>query len=104
MTGEAREPASAATRTPRRVRFGVGGRLAGALLVVVSLFLLANYLIERTTWDTAQRVARIEDEREPYTHLAQVLDGALAAYDRAVLARIDPHAPATPAAVEAARS
>jgi diguanylate cyclase (GGDEF)-like protein len=104
MTGEPRDPAPAATRPKRRVRFGLGGRLAGALLVVVSLFLLANYLIERTTWDTAQRVAHIEDEREPYTHLAEVLDGALAAYDRAVLARIDPHAPATPAAVEAARA
>jgi diguanylate cyclase (GGDEF)-like protein len=74
-------------RAPRRA--GVALRLALGFAIVAALFFATNRVTEHATWIAATNVARVEFQYEPLARAAQSLSAAVAAHDRATLARAD---------------
>jgi diguanylate cyclase (GGDEF)-like protein len=78
---------AAVVRAPRRA--GVALRLAIGFAIVAALFFATNRVTQHATWIAATNVARVEFQYEPLARAAQSLSAAIAAYDRATLARAD---------------
>ena len=70
-------------RLHRTIPLGVWVALASA--TVLAVFLYGNYLAQRSTRLTAQKVAHVERRYEPMVRLSRDLERSIGAFDRAVL-------------------
>lgn len=67
----------------RRIRLGTGVAVASTTVLIV--FLIGNYLAQRSTRLTTQNVSRVERRFEPLVRLGRDLEGAIGSFNRAVL-------------------
>src|SRR5215470_15011555 len=90
-TGETVAAARAALEPPtapiggRRLRLGIGGRLALGLTAVAGVIIWGHILATRTTRIAVQAVRSMQTEHEPRAQRASAVEESLVAYDRAVI-------------------
>lgn len=70
---------------PRRLRLGIGGRLALGLAAVAGVIVWGHVLATRTTRIAVETVQSMQTEHEPRAQRANAVVQSLAAYDRAVI-------------------
>src|ERR687889_1933640 len=63
----------------------LGAWLALASATILLVFLVGNFLAQRSTRVTTQNVTRVERRFEPLVRLARDLERAIGSFDRAVL-------------------
>src|ERR1700736_6569187 len=74
-----------ARRFRRRLRLGIGGRLALGLAAVCAVVIWGHVLATRTTRIAVEAVRSMQTEHEPRAQRASAVVESLVAYDRAVI-------------------